>query len=243
MRHAFEYDFMAIGAHADDIELGCGGSIIKMVKEGKKGVLVDLSCASAATRGTSADRLREAQEAARLMGGVERINLGLPDAHLKNDGESQALLIGVLRKYRPKLLITHGEYDYHPDHNTAHKLVLDCWYKAGLRALYPETRAFRAHRLVFFSGAYQVEPDFAVDISQEFQQKMQAIFAYESQFKVPGSEKFEGTNYLSSPEFLQDLEVRHRALGKKINKMYAEAFWCHETPEVRSLGDLEGEVY
>ena len=239
----YAYDFMAIGAHSDDIEISCAGSIIKMINEGKKGVLVDLTIASAASRGTVEDRLREGQEAARRMGGIERINLGFPDAHLQNNEETQKALLLLIRKYRPKLLLTHPKYTPHPDHNTTHQLVLDAWFKAGLKALYPESKEFRPHRVFFFHALSLVtNPDFAIDITHEYKQKKDVISAFQSQFSETNVEGNVGVAPLSKKN-LEKLEAIHLEMGRKINKKYAEGFSCWELPEVRSLTDLEGESH
>ena len=159
MRHEFDFDFMALGAHADDVELGCGGSIAKMVAEGKKGVIVDLCDASAATRGNSEDRIEEAKKAAKILGVNHRENLGLPDAKLTLNEDSLERVVEVIRKYRPRLLITHCHSDFHPDHNATHRIVNEAWYKSSLKSLFPSTegRPFRA--------PYIMDITFSVNIS------------------------------------------------------------------------------
>ena len=245
MRHEYNCDFMAFGAHADDVELGCGGAIAKMIAEGKSGVIVDMCDASAATRGNSDDRLKEANEAANKLGVKERINLGLPDAHLSLNENSLYKAIEVIRKYRPKLILTHCESDYHTDHVATHQIIKEAWYKSSLKSIMPEQdlAPFRAHRLVYYIGAQLLEPDFAVDISAYFDQKMQALNCYQSQFAVKGSQKFSGDTYISSNKFLDDLKVRHQSMGQKILKPVAEGFIMHHLPEIKSLSDLEGEMY
>ena len=243
MRHPYQVDFMAIGAHADDVELTCGGTIAKMTNSGQTGVLVDMTKASAATRGSVETRMEEAKASAQVLGVQERLNLGFPDAKLQCNEETVYAVAELIRKYRPKLILTHVISDYHPDHNTTHQIVKEAWYKAGLRALEIQGEAFRAHRLIYFIGAEALEPDFAVDISDYWQTKMEAMACFPSQFAVKGTEEFEGNTYISSNAFMEKFEARHRVLGLKILKKYAEGFQMEFLPEIEHPGLLEGETY
>ena len=226
-------DFMVIAAHADDAELGCGGTILKMVDLGHQGILVDMTKATAATRGTPEQRIAEATNAAKILG-CTRINLGLPDAKLENSEANLFILIDLIRKYKPRMVFTHYPQDWHPDHTVTATLVEQAWYKAGLKALKTagHFEAFRPRRLFYFLGSVEVEPVFCVDISDYWEQKISLIQTYESQFFTQQVEQWSGKTAISSPDFMEFIEVRNRFYGSRIKRKYAEAFWCKEWAEV-----------
>ena len=239
----FDVDFMAIGAHADDVELGMGGTIAKMMKEGAKGVIVDLCDASMASRGTVEGRLEEAKEAASRLGGIPRINLGLKDGYLTESMECLAPLIQVIREYRPKFLFTHSEDETHPDHMVCAQLVKSAWYKSGLKKLLPEFEHHRPVRIYHYMGAVHFEPTFCVDISEFWDQKLHSLQAYFTQFHHENSNQIEGESQVSSPEFWDALRVRNEFFGRRIRRKYAEAFYCRELAEVINPLDLGTQAY
>jgi N-acetylglucosamine malate deacetylase 1 len=226
-------DFMVIAAHADDAELGCGGTILKMVHLGRSGLLVDMTQATAATRGTPEQRLAEAAQAAKLLG-CPRINLGLADAKLENSEANLILLMDLMRKYRPRMVFTHHPQDWHPDHTVTAQLVEQAWYKAGLKALNTPNGepSYRPRRLFHFIGSVEVEPIFCVDISDFWEQKLKVIHAYESQFYTQTADQWKGMTAISSPDFMEFIETRNRYYGTRIKRKYAEGFWCREWAEV-----------
>jgi N-acetylglucosamine malate deacetylase 1 len=158
-------DYMAIGAHPDDVELHAGGTLVKMTSEGKKGVIVDMTRADAATRGTPELRLQEAAKAGRILGIAERINLGLPDSQLQVNPETILKVVKVIRQYRPKIILTHSQDDYHPDHVATCEIVKRAWYMSGLKRVLPEYEAYRPKRLFHFIGAVSLQPRFCIDIT------------------------------------------------------------------------------
>ncbi len=231
------YDFMAIGAHPDDVEISAGGTIAKMSAQGKKGVIVDLTDASMATNGTPSQRLEESKKSAECVGILARENLNLPDGYLQNDFDSQNKVIDVIRMYKPKIILTHSKCDDHPDHMVAHELVRASWFKAGLKKWETEISAFRPSRLFYFESVAitDFKPSFCVDISEYFQDKFTALRCYKSQFQK--------TNYstdISSPAFFESLEVRNRFYGLRIKSKLAEAFQSEELAEVKDLTELNG---
>ncbi|MBF0430989.1 MAG: bacillithiol biosynthesis deacetylase BshB1 [Fibrobacteria bacterium] len=236
-------DFMAIGAHADDIELMAGGTVAKLVKMGKKGVFVDVTDASAGTRGSSEIRQKEALQAAKSLGILHRENLALPDSRLENNQESQLSMIAVIRKYRPKILLTHYFKDEHPDHIATAEIVDAARFKAGLKNFNCPGRAFRPERLFHFMGPEYFEPTFCVDISEYWTVKMKSVLCYKSQFFNSSAKEFKGKTDIASPEFLEYLEYKHRFFGWRIRRKYAEPFFCKEIPEMGDLTNLGGKRF
>lgn len=230
-------DFMALGAHPDDVELGCGGTILKLTAMGRKGVVVDLTDASMGTRGTPEIRAREAAAAARVLG-VERVNLGLPDGRLADGWDAQKRVIDAIRAWRPKILITHHASEEHPDHEAAARIVKQAAFKAGLAKLDVAGEPHRPGRIFHFIGMEAHEPSFCVDITAHWQAKLKAVFRYASQFHNPDAKKFQGKTDLATPAFLDFLEARNRHWGTRIKRRYAEAFTCAELPEVEDLTTL-----
>jgi len=230
-------DFMAIGAHADDIEIGIGGTVAKLVDLGHTGVIVDMTDASAGTRGTPEQRLREAAQAAKTLG-VARENLGLPDGRLTDTIAAQDALIRLLRKWRPKILLTHHFSEEHPDHEATAHIVKAAQFRAGLSKLPIPGEAWRPKRLFHWIGMELHEPDFAVDVSEYWKTKLAAIACFHSQVLGPASKNFQGKTDLSTPAFLDAIEVRGRFFGARIKRRYGEAFVCTELPEVNDLTSL-----
>lgn len=225
-------DFLAVGAHADDIEIGCGGTVAKLVSLGRSGALLDLTDASMGTRGTSADRLLEAEKARELLGVPgPRLNLGLPDGRLRpHDPEVVLALVEVFRRLRPRVVFTHPAVDRHPDHEAACSLVLEAAFKAGLARHPPEgLGAWRPARVFHWMGARSPEPDFCVDVTGFWETRLRALSAYPSQF---GRREGEAETPISGDAFQEMLEARARHLGSRIRALRAEGFTCQEIPEV-----------
>lgn len=230
-------DFMVIGAHPDDVELGCGGTILKLIALGRKGVIADMTDASMGTRGTPEIRAREAAAAAQALG-VERINLGLPDGRLADGWDAQKRVIDAIRAFRPKALITHHASEEHPDHEATARIVKQAAFKAGLAKLDVAGEPHRPGRLFHFIGMEAHEPSFCVDITAHWQGKLDAIRRYASQFHNPDAKRYAGQTDLATPAFLEFLEVRNRFWGTRIKRRYAEAFTCAELAEVEDLTTL-----
>lgn len=235
-------DYMAIGAHPDDIELGCGGTLLRLASLGKRGVLVDMTDASMGTRGTPEIRAKEARAAAKVLK-AERVNLGLPDGRLADGWDAQKRLIDEIRKWRPKVVLTHHCQEEHPDHETTARIVKQAMYKAGLAKLDVAGAPHRPGRLFSFVGMEAHEPSFCVDITPFWDAKIKAILCYKSQFHNPAAGAFKGKTDLASPAFLEFLEVRNRFWGSRIKRRYAEAFVSSELPEVHDITALGGERF
>jgi len=230
-------DFLCIGAHPDDIELGMGGTVAKMSRSGREGLLVDLTDGSMGTRGTVREREIEAAEAARILGAGRR-NLGFADGMLRaGDAALLASLVDLFREVRPRTVFTHPLHDRHPDHEAAAATVREAVYKAGLSKWPSPGEAFRPPRLFHWVGARQGEPDFCVDVSLDWSTRLEAISAYHSQFGKDGPE-----TAISGSAFHESLASRSRYLGSRIRTTFAEGFTCDELPEVAdpcSLATLE----
>jgi N-acetylglucosamine malate deacetylase 1 len=243
-------DFMAVGAHPDDVELGVGGTLLRLAALGKRGVVIDLTDASMGTRGTPETRAREAAAAAKVLK-VNRVNLGLPDGRLQDDWEAQKRIIEQIRRYRPKVVITHHWREEHPDHEQASRIVKQACYKAGLAKLDCDGAPFRPKRIFYFVGVESHEPTFCVDITAHWEKKLQAVLCYKSQFHNPaaggrvlgGPDGFQGETDLATPAFLENLAARNRFWGLRIKRKYAEAFVCAELPEVADLTALGMERF
>ena len=237
-------DLLAIGVHPDDVELGCSGTIINEIKRGKKVGIVDLTQGELGTRGTIEDRFKEAANSAKILGVQVRENLKMRDGFFRNDEEHQMRLIRVIRKYKPEIVIGNILHDRHPDHGRAGKMIAIACFLSGLVKI--ETRdddgglqdRWRpSYILQFLQDRYQ-EPDLIIDITDVFDQRMQAIKAYSSQFYDPKDKNDTPQTYISSPEFLDSVIARARNLGKQIGVKYAEGFLSEKKIGIRSLDAL-----
>lgn len=235
-------DVLAIGVHPDDVELGCSGTLIKEVQRGKKAGVIDLTQGELGTRGTVESRFAESKEAAEIMGVVVRENLKMRDGFFRNDEAHQLQLITALRKYQPEIVIGNILEDRHPDHGRAGQLIYDACFLAGLKQIKttdengkPQER-WRPKQLIHFLQDRFYEPDVIVDISDVWEQRLQSIKAYKTQFHNPGSEEEE--TYISSPEFLESIIARARLLGKRIGVQFAEGFVSKKNIGIKDLGAL-----
>jgi N-acetylglucosamine malate deacetylase 1 len=235
-------DVLAIGAHPDDVELGCSGTIIRSVKEGKKVGIVDLTQGELGTRGTVESRYQEAAHAASIMGISVRENLKMRDGFFQNDEEHQLKLIREIRKYKPEIVIGNIYEDRHPDHGKAGNLIYDSCFLSGLAQVKTEDEKgeqqekWRPKYLLHYIQDRFYEPDIILDISDVWEQRMEAILAYRSQFH---SENINGPQtYISSPEFMEAIVSRARLLGKRIGVRFAEGFLSKKSIGLKSLDAL-----
>ncbi|MBD0277815.1 MAG: bacillithiol biosynthesis deacetylase BshB1 [Flavisolibacter sp.] len=234
-------DVLAIGVHPDDVELGCSGTLIKEIKRGKKVGVIDLTEGELGTRGTVSDRYEEATEAAKIMGVTVRENLKMRDGFFKNDEEHQLQLIRVLRKYQPEIVFGNVLDDRHPDHGRAGKLIYDACFLSGLSKIetfvdeIPQNK-WRPKYLFQFVQDRFYEPHILIDISDVWEQRVNSIKAYKSQFFNPDSR--EPQTYISSPEFLESVTARARLLGKRIGVQFAEGFISHKSIGIQNLDAL-----
>jgi bacillithiol biosynthesis deacetylase BshB1 len=235
-------DVLAIGAHPDDVELGCSGVLIKEVKRGKKVGIIDLTQGELGTRGTIETRYQEAAEAAKIIGIHVRENLKMRDGFFVNDETHQLQLISVLRKYQPEIVIGNILEDRHPDHGKGGKLIYDSCFLSGLKQIKTkdeggnEQERWRPKYLLHYLQDRFFEPDVIVDISDVWEQRLESIKAYKTQFHNPHST--EPQTYISNPEFLEAIISRARLLGKRIGVQFAEGFISKKNIGISDLSAL-----
>jgi len=237
-------DILAVGVHPDDVELSCSGTLIQEIKSGKRVAIVDLTEGELGTRGTVHSRYEEAAKAAMIMGVHARENLRMRDGFIMNDEAHQLQLIRTIRKYQPTIVLANATQDRHPDHGKAGQLVADSCFLAGLKKIKtvdhnnnPQPRWRPSYILHYIQDRFR-EPDFIVDISSVFEQRMSAIQAYETQFYNPANCDEEPETYIAKKGFLDAIAARAKLLGKRIGVDYAEGFTCSKTIGLRSLHDL-----
>jgi len=233
---------LAIAAHPDDIELGCAGTLIRHAQKGQDIAILDLTEGELGTRGTVADRYREAADAAAIMGIRYRENMRIRDGFFINDEAHQLRLISYIRKYRPEIVIANAPSDRHPDHGRGCRLTTDACFLAGLRKISTkdeagnEQEAWRPKRVFSMIQDRQLEPSFIVDISGCFETKMEAIKAYRSQFYQEHSD--EPPTYIATQNFTEQIRYRDALMGKKIGTDYGEGFISEHLPGITDLDSL-----
>lgn len=237
-------DILAIGVHPDDVELGCSGTILNEIKRGKKVGIIDLTQGELGTRGTIETRYQEAAAAAAILGVQVRENLKMRDGFFQNDEAHQLQLITAIRKYQPDIVLANVLHDRHPDHGRAGKLIADSCFLSGLAKIEtmadngnPQQRWRPAYVLHYIQDWYH-EPDLLVDITDVFEQRMEAVKAYGTQFHT-GSGSAEGPQtYISTPDFLEGVVARARMFGKRIGVKYAEGFITEKKIGIQNLDAL-----
>ena len=225
-------DVLAIAAHPDDIEQTCGGTLIKMSRLGYRIGAIDLTSGEMGTRGTPQTRLQEADDAARLMELKWRGNLGLPDARLENAISSRMTLTSALRRLKPRVVILPYWEARHPDHYRASELGYEACFLSGLKKIDEHTQPHRPFKIVYASIYANVPPSFVVDISGEFEQRMEALLAYRSQYgELPAG----GDLFPQQAEIRERLASVARFYGNLIGVRYGEPFVIKETMRVDDL--------
>src|ERR1700733_13830716 len=197
-------DVLAIAAHPDDVEQTCGGTLIRMAEQGYRTGVLDLTAGDMGSRGTPEIRLKEADAAGNEMRLAWRGNPHLPDARLENTISVRMTLAGEIRNLRPRVVILPYWEGRHPDHYRAGEMGYESCFLAGLRKLDDSTEPHRPAKIIYSSLYANVTPSFVVDISHQFERRMEALFAYESQY---------GTSVAASDLFPQQAEVRERLAG------------------------------
>lgn len=235
-------DILAFGAHPDDVELGCSGTIAKEVSLGKKVGIIDLTRGELGTRGSVEIRNSESAKASEILGVVVRENLDMRDGFFVNDETHQLKVIEMIRKYQPEIVLCNAITDRHIDHGKGSKLVSDACFLSGLRQIKTELNgeaqeAWRPKVVYHYIQWQNIEPDFVVDISKFMDKKMESVLAYGSQFYDPKSN--EPVTPITSKNFLDSVKYRAEDLGRLVGVEYAEGFTTERYLAVNSLGDLK----
>lgn len=220
-------DILAIGAHPDDVELGCGGTLAKLISAGKTVAVVDLTQGELGTRGTNFTRAEEAANASKILGLSARENLKMKDGFLQNSEEYQMQIVKMIRKYQPEIVLANAIDDRHPDHAKASKLVSDACFLSGLVKI--ETvgegknqQPWRPKHVFHYIQWKNITPDFVIDISDFMEKKIEACLAYKTQFYDPNSE--EPMTPIATKDFLESLTYRAQDLGRLSGVAFAEGF-------------------
>ena len=227
-------DLLAIAAHRDDVELTCAGTLLKAVDAGYRTGILDLTAGESGTRGSAALRAAEAERAAGIMGVSERRNAGLRDAGLHNTEETRRLVVGEIRHFRPRVVILPFPIGRHPDHRLASELSRDACFLAGLARYDAPGEPHRPHKILY-SLAYRedpVKPTFVVDISAQFERKMQAIRCYASQFDGAMNA---GEIFPTGQDLYSLVDTQNAHYGSLIRSRYGEPFFTHETVAVEDV--------
>ena len=235
-------DILAIAAHRDDVELTCAGTLIKAAKLGRRTAVIDLTAGEMGTRGDAASRAAEAERAAAIMKLEARENLGLPDAGIVNTPETREIVARAIRRFRPRVVIAPARQGRHPDHRVTAELVRDAAFIAGLTKVAPDAPKHRPHKVVHCISFRQdfEKPTFVVDISDEFEQKMEAVRCFDSQF----AGATQAGEVMPTGESLYDA-LRHYSAyyGSLIRTRHGEPFFTTETVRVDDIAALEVSTF
>lgn len=226
-------DVIFFGAHPDDVELSCGGTVAKCVKDGLRVAIVDLTRGEMGTRGTPQTRKREAAAAARVLGAAFRRQLDFQDGNLQTGREQELQIIEILRRSTPQLVVAPYPDDRHPDHTRTGRIVTEASFYSGLRALDTGLPAHRPQSVLYYLQNYMFTPSFVVDVTKHWKTKMRSVAAYKSQFHDPSSK--EPQTFISRPAFLDMIDARGKHFGALIGAEYGEAFVTKQPPRVDDL--------
>ena len=224
-------DVLAIAAHPDDVELSCSATVAKLVAQGKKVGILDLTQGELGTRGSKEIRAKEAEASAKILGISMRTNLKIPDGGIEVNQKNIQKIIQIIRHYTPAVLLFPHWLERHPDHEHAHHLCRDAWFYSGLekiptRWLGISQKPYRPAKYFHYMQKYEFEPSFIVDVSDAYQKKKASLITFESQFYNPKSKERE--TLLSSKLFLESIYARDRHYGSLINVEYGEPFFSIE---------------
>lgn len=237
-----QLDILAFGVHPDDVELGCAGTIMSAIEQGKKVGIIDLTQGELGTRGTIETRKSEADNAAKIMGVAIRENLKMSDGFFVNDEAHQRKIISIIRKYQPQIILCNAPNDRHPDHGRSSKLVSDAAFLSGLRKIEtiddngnPQEQHRPSYVFHYIQDQY-IHPNFLIDISKFQDRKIDAILAYSTQFFNTSLK--EPQTYISSPKFIETVKARALIFGKRIGVEYAEGFISEKLIGIKNFDSL-----
>lgn len=237
---------LAIGVHPDDVELGCGGTLLKHALKGQQVGIIDLTQGELGTRGTIETRYQEAQNAAKVLKVSVRENLKMRDGFFVNDEAHQLKIIQKLRFYQPDIVIANAVEDRHPDHGRAGKLIADACFLSGLRKVETnyegqQQAAWRPKAVFHYIQDIFREPDFIVDISETFERKMESVRCYTTQFLASGSN--DPMTYISQTGFLDRINARDVDMGQRIGVKHGEGLNYYRSLGIADLDQLHYPVF
>ncbi len=232
---------LAFGAHPDDVEMSCAGTLMKQAEQGYSFGIIDLTRGELGTTGTSEIRKAEAINACKITGAKFRENLNFRDGFFINDEQHQLEVIKMIRKYKPEIIFANAINDRHPDHGKGAALIKDAAFLSGLKKIKTivaghEQDEWRPKAVYHYIQDKDLQPDFLIDVSSVFEKKMESILAFKSQFF--NSESREPKTYISDPDFLDSLTGRMRLWGKIIGVKYAEGFTVNKIIGVNDIFNL-----
>ena len=233
-----DLDLLAIAAHPDDVELTCGGTLLKMAWRGYKTGILDLTAGEMGTRGTPEIRAKEASHAAKLLGVKWRGTLGVPDSDVQPSRQEKLRLAAMIRQLRPKTVILPYWEARHPDHYHASTLGYEGCFLAGLKQLPIEGEAYRPFKILYSISYADVRPTFVVDITAQYDKRRKAILAFESQFRPKKSEK-KSKVYLAIDRLEAEMNLLARHYGRMIGVDYGEPFLQKELMKVDDVVKME----
>ena len=235
-------EILAIAAHPDDVELLCGGTLIKAAKAGRKTAVVDLTAGEMGTRGDAKSRAAEAEKAGKVMKLSARECLGMPDSGLVNTPATREQVARVIRKYQPRVVIAPALLGRHPDHRVAAELIRDACFVAGLAKVAPDVPRHRPLKIIHCMTFRQdfEKPTFVVDISDEFEQKLDAIRCFETQF---AGNTQAGEVYPNGEPLLDAIRHYSAYYGSLIRTKYGEPFFTTETMRIDDVAALEVSTF
>jgi bacillithiol biosynthesis deacetylase BshB1 len=230
-------DILVFGAHPDDVELGCGGTVIKLVEQGKKVAIIDLTRGELGTRGTAKRRNKECENATKILGVRVRENMDFKDGFFENDEGHKLALIKKIRDYQPEIVIANAPSDRHPDHGRASQIVVDACFLSGLEKVDTKQKVWRPKAIYHYIQFNHLQPDFVIDISGQMEKKIEAVKTYKTQFFNADSKETE--TIISKKGFLESVKYRAQDLGRQANCEYAEGFISHQMLKVDSFFDIK----
>lgn len=231
-------DLLAIAAHPDDVELTCGGTLLKMAAQGYKTGILDLTAGEMGTRGTPETRAKEAAKAAKLLRVSWRGTLGVQDSDVQPSRQHKLRLASVIRELRPKTVILPYWEARHPDHYRASVLGYEGCFLAGLKQLPVDGEAYRPFKIVYSTAYAGVRPSFVVDITPYYAQRHKAILAFGSQFRPPKTAK-RSKVHLAIDRLEEEMNQLARHYGQMIGVKYGEPFLIKELMKVEDVVDME----
>jgi bacillithiol biosynthesis deacetylase BshB1 len=238
-------DILAFGVHPDDLELGCGGTLIAAIAEGKKVAVVDLTRGELGTRGSAEIRTREAAAAAKVLGVQARENLDMADGFFEHNEANLRKIIVAIRKYQPAIVLCSAPEDRHPDHGRSSRLISDAAFLSGLRKIETEwegqpQESWRPAQVFHYIQDRYLKPDFVYDISPYMEQKMKAVLCYTTQFNT--TDATEPATYISHPDFMDVVRARALMFGKRIGVDFAEGYITQKMIGITSFDSIINNV-